>query len=125
MSISPHILLESFIDMQWERVNFLIKAQIDLLSDNSYSWLEQSSNVLKLINKAPELFLAGTQEQKVQLINFVASNLVLSDKKVVFEYKEPSVLAAKIKTQNTGRPGEMPGRPILLRDQDSNLEPTP
>lgn len=96
------------------RIN-AIKAQIDTLSDNSYSWLEQSSNVLKLVNKAPELFLAGSPEQKVQLVNFVASNLVLSEGKVLYEYNKPFALATEIKSRKAERPDFGSDRPVWLR----------
>lgn len=96
------------------RIN-AIKAQIDLLSDNSYSWLEQSSNVLKLINKAPELFMTGSQEQKTQLVNFVASNLFLSDKKVLYEYNKPFASMIKIKSKKAEQASSDLEGPIWLR----------
>lgn len=93
----------------------VIQGQIDALSDTSYSWLEQSSNLLKLANRATELFSAANAEQKRQLLDFVSSNRVLRDKKVVYEYAEPFVLAANIKSQNAERPDNLSGRPIWLR----------
>lgn len=93
-----------------------IQGQIEALGDSSYSWLEQSSNLLKLSNKATELFSVGNAEQKEQLLNFVSSNRVLKDKKVTFAYTEPFILAAKVKSQKAERPDAESGRPILLRD---------
>lgn len=94
----------------------VIQGQIEALSDSSYSWLEQSSNLLKLANKATELFSAANAEQKRQLLDFVSSNRVLKDRKVTYEYAEPFVLAANIKSQNAERPDNLSGRPVWLRE---------
>lgn len=92
-----------------------ISAQIEGLSDNSYNWLEQSSNLLKLSKKATELFSIATAEQKLQLLDFVSSNRVLRDKKLTYNYTKPFIYAVKIKSQKIEKPDFMPGRPTWLR----------
>ncbi len=100
-----------------------IQDQISSLADNSYDWLEQSSNLLKLANQAKELFLAATPEQKRELLDFVSSNRVLTGKKLGYELNKPFALATEIKAHNAERPDNLSGRPIWLRGQDSNLQP--
>lgn len=72
-----------------------ISEQISKLSQNTYDWLEQSSNLLKLANSAKKLFLEGTKAQKRQLLNSVSSNRTLMDKKVRFSLKKPFDILAK------------------------------
>jgi len=64
-----------------------ISKQIAKLSQSTYNWVEQSSNLLKLANKAQKLFLKGTKEQKYQLLNSVSSNRTLMRRKVHYTYK--------------------------------------
>jgi len=72
-----------------------ISEQISKLSQSTYDWLQQSSNLLKLANRAKKLFLEGNQEQKRQLLNSVSSNLVLRGRKVHYTYKKPFDILAK------------------------------
>ena len=94
-----------------------IQSKISSSADSSYSWLEQSSNLLNLVNEAGELFKQANSEQKHQLLNFVSSNLVLKDKKLSYTYKEPFALAVEMKTQNAERPENDSDRPNWLPRQ--------
>lgn len=63
----------------------------------------------------------ATRDQKRQLLDFVSSNCVLSDKKVVYNYNNPFDLAVKTKTQTIEKPENNSDRPDWLRRQDSNF----
>jgi len=72
-----------------------ISEQMSNLSQNTYDWLEQSSNLLKLANKAKKLFLQGNREEKRELLKSVSSNHVLKDGKGHYTYKKPFDILAK------------------------------
>lgn len=97
-----------------------IHEKIDTLAGSSYSWLEQSSNPLKLVSEAKELFSLANKDQKAQLINFVSSNPVLRDKKVLYDYIKPFNLAVKIKSAQIEKPEKNSDCPIWLGGRDSN-----
>lgn len=72
---------------------------------HSEDWLQQSSNLIYLAKHADELFLEGTKEEKHTLINCVASNLFLRDKKVHFSLKKPFAILAEGQKSTTWLPG--------------------
>ncbi len=88
----------------------LIQSQITALADHTHDWLEQSSNLLKLANQAKELFLEATSEQKKQLLDFVSSNRVLTDRKLGYVYNKPFELARKIQTSHMQNAQALPER---------------
>ena len=59
------------------------------ITQHTQDWLSQASNLLSLSSNAAELFLEGTKEEKQTLVNRVASNLFLKNKKLEFSLKEP------------------------------------
>lgn len=81
-----------------------IQEKITNIKRHSQDWLEQSSNLIYLAKKADELFLQGTDEEKQILINCVASNLYLKDKKVYFSLKKPFDILAKGTKSPVGLP---------------------
>ena len=80
------------------------------ITQHTRDYLEQTSNLLHLAQNARQLFLEGTREQKNILLNSVASNLFLKDKKVSFSLKKPFDMLAN---------GQK--RPIQLRNPSINL----
>jgi len=72
-----------------------IGEQIAKLSQSTYDWVEQSSNLLKLANRAKKLFLEGNREEKRRLLESVSSNRVLKARKVHYSYKKPFDILAK------------------------------
>lgn len=65
------------------------------------SRLGDISNLLKLSNKAPELFLEADYQQKRSMVNMVLSNLTLNDSQLGSEYKKPfEMMALCNKTAN-------------------------
>lgn len=101
-----------------------IQDQVDQLADNSYSWLEQSSNLLQLATQAKELFQKATFEQKRELLDFVSSNRILRDKKLAYTLNKPFAVAAEIKAGKAVGGENDDDRPIWLRDLDSNQGPS-
>jgi DNA invertase Pin-like site-specific DNA recombinase len=69
--------------------------KLENITRHTKDYLEQSSNLLYLAKHAHKLFLRGTREQKHILLNCVASNLLLRDKKVYFSHKKPFDILAK------------------------------
>lgn len=96
-----------------------INQEIALISNSTYSWLEKPSNLLKLSQEAVELFNEGSPKQKMQLLDFVSSNLVLRDKQVEFTYNKPFDSLTKIKSEQMKRPDKKSGRFIWLTVWDS------
>ncbi len=73
-----------------------IKGQIDQLSNNTYNWIEQSSNLLNIAKQAKDLFKEANIDQKRQLLDFVSSNRVIADGKLSFIYNKPFNLAENL-----------------------------
>ncbi len=69
--------------------------KLESITKHTKDYLEQTSNLLYLVQNAKQLFLEGTREQKHVLLNSVASNLFLKDKKVYFSLKKPFDMLAK------------------------------
>ena len=69
--------------------------RLESITKHTKDYLEQTSNLLYLAQNAKQLFLEGTREQKHVLLNSVASNLFLKDKKVYFSLKKPFDVLAK------------------------------
>lgn len=53
------------------------------------SFIVNSTYILELVNRAPELFESSKEEQKRQLLNFLLSNLKLEGEKLLFDLKQP------------------------------------
>jgi 6-phosphogluconolactonase/glucosamine-6-phosphate isomerase/deaminase len=111
------------LKIEIENKTTYIQEQINNLSDSTYDWLQQSSNLLKLVNQAKELFKAANGEQKQQMLNFVASNCILKDKKVSFMYNKPFEIAFKIKSAEKKKDQNKSDRLSWLGSWDSNPGP--
>jgi hypothetical protein len=57
-----------------------IEREMIKLSQGTYDWLEESSNLIKLCRYSKKLFLGASKEEKLQLLDFVSSNRVLDSK---------------------------------------------
>ena len=93
-------------------------------SDSTYDWLEKSSNLLETLKEAPKLFLEGTIEKKLQLLQFVSSNHYILDKKLDYTLQEPFSLVHKIKSKENEKQGFSPCLTMWLRGSGSNRRPT-
>ena len=129
------------------RKGFLLqeKARAEELLTDSHGrmdgWLDQVDVYLSFAERAASEFTNGTLEKKKEILYALGSNLTLFDR--VFNVSLPEALkrletAAPIAREiskrfeplnsevNTSDLGKLYSQnPILLRDQDSNLEPTP
>ncbi len=103
-------------------------------------YYELGSNVLDLAQRAKEIYLNEnrTADEKRILLRLVFSNLVINADKLTVSYNKAfQILSAysgmwnkKFEPEKSGsdkrqKGTSVPSRPILLRGQDSNLEPTP
>lgn len=70
------------------------------IGTHSETWFQQSSNLIYLAKNAKTLFLQGTKEEKQILINCVASNLFLLDKKIEFKLKEEFEILKEARDSN-------------------------
>ncbi|MCH7492946.1 recombinase family protein [Patescibacteria group bacterium] len=66
-----------------------IQQRVGQLSESTYKWLEESSNLIKLCKQAKSSFLKADREEKLALLNYVSSNRVLLNRKVHFSYTKP------------------------------------
>lgn len=86
--------------------------QLVSLTHNDKSFMLTSSYLLEVAKKAPLLFQSSKPALKSKLLRFLLSNLILDNKKLVFNLKAPfDVIAECSKTQN------------WLRRPDSNRQP--
>ena len=118
-----------------------LKKHIDLTDDRVEQWNRTGDELLTFIEKAQERFKNGTLQTKRSILSTLGSNLLLKDKKLsidvencLFPMKKvsPAVMAIKKKLEppENGVNQEDFERlcsqnPIVLREQDSNLQPTP
>ncbi|CAN5664700.1 hypothetical protein BH23PAT2_BH23PAT2_00480 [soil metagenome] len=87
--------------------------QLVSLTHNDKSFMLTSSYLLEIATKAPQLFKSSKAALKSKLLRFLLSNLVIQDKKLVFNLKAPfDVIARCSKSQN------------WLLGPDSNRQPT-
>lgn len=63
--------------------------QLVNLTHNDKSFLLTSSYLLEVATKAPKLFQSSKAALKSKLLRFLLSNLVIQDKKLVFNLKAP------------------------------------
>jgi len=82
-----------------------IEEKLKNISLHTENWMEQSSNLITIAQNADKLFLQGTKEEKHILINCVASNLFLKDKKVYYKLKKPFKIIAQGQKSNELLPG--------------------
>lgn len=89
--VNDKITEEEFNELKMDINNEIKKTERKLsnLRHRTKDWFEQSSKLLKLSRRAPELFLEGNKQQKQILLNMVSSNVVLKDRKVLVDYKKP------------------------------------
>ena len=82
---------EMYNELKGEIDNQIIEIgeQVTKLSQSTFDWVEQSSNLLKLASRAKKLFLEGNREAKFQLLDSVSSNRTLTARKVHFNYQKP------------------------------------
>lgn len=81
--------------IQYEKIKEDIRAEISKISqqlkafgaDRPY-WLVKSSDLIQLAIEAKKLFFEGNNEQRQKLLNLVASDYILKDKKLGFTYKK-------------------------------------
>jgi len=66
-----------------------IQQRVGQLSESTYNWLQESSNLIKLCKQAKSSFLKANREEKLALLNYVSSNRVLLNRKVQFSYTKP------------------------------------
>lgn len=66
-----------------------IDARLHLLQDAEDNYFLTANYLLKLAARAHELFISSEVEQKRQIVKLVLSNLLLSQKKLVFTVVEP------------------------------------
>ncbi|HDJ30411.1 MAG TPA: hypothetical protein ENF31_00370 [bacterium] len=124
----------------------LIKEKIrleELLNDTGdrvNKWLEVAEKTFAFVEKAKERFKNGTLEEKREILAALGSNLILKDKKLSISIQKPLLLlegvAKEVKAihrrleplesvENKGKIDDIYSQsPILLRGQDSNLQPT-
>jgi len=75
--------------------------QLVNLTHNDKSFMLTSSYLLEIATKAPQLFKSSKAALKSKLLRFLLSNLVIQDKKLVFNLKAPfDVIARCSKSQN-------------------------
>ncbi len=87
--------------------------QLVTLTHNDKSFMLTSSYLLEIATKAPKLFQSSKAALKSKLLRFLLSNLVIQDKKLVFNLKTPfDVIAECSKNQS------------WLLGADSNRQPT-
>jgi hypothetical protein len=81
-------------------------------ADTSYHITAKT--VLSLAQRAEQIFERSEIPEKRRLLNFVLQNPTVKGKNVAFTLRSPFDTIVKVS-----------GHTSLLRDQDSNLEPTP
>lgn len=75
--------------------------QLVTLTHNDKSFMLTSSYLLEIATKAPKLFQSSKAALKSKLLRFLLSNLVIQDKKLVFNLKTPfDVIAECSKNQS-------------------------
>ena len=91
-----------------------INEEIERYTQADEKFYLTANTVLKLAQKALEIFESSEISEKRQLLNFLLQNLKLQGKKLTFELKTPfdTVLQANKCSE-------------MLRGQDSNLQQTP
>jgi DNA invertase Pin-like site-specific DNA recombinase len=93
-----------------QEINLLLEGHTD--ADEGYHIA--ASTVLNLAKRALQIFESSEVEEKRALLNFLLQNSVVDGKKPMYSLRSPfdTILT-------------FANRPNWLRDQDSNLEPTP
>ena len=120
----------------------VLTALIEKLEKESNAGMEEMESLLKFGSTAVEVFINGTLEQKRMILSCLGSNLSLKDKILHIELEKPLLLLNEINSSLKGRkakkkrlePLEVPIKkgtyntfgtinPLMLREQDSNLQP--
>lgn len=57
----------------------------------------------------------------MSLSSYIArrTRTLFRDRKLTYTFNKPFDVAVKLKTQNAERPGDLPGRPTMLPEQDA------
>ena len=108
--------------------------------DRVNKWLEVAEKTFAFAEKAKERFENGTLEEKREILAALGSNLILKDKKLSISIQKPLLLlegvAQEVKAihrrleplesvENKGKIDDIYSQsPIVLRGEDSNLQPT-
>jgi DNA invertase Pin-like site-specific DNA recombinase len=119
-----------------------LKASLDASDSNSTSWidrLEETKELLEFAQDAVNTFKNGDEEKRKEIFRTIGSNLSLLDKKLNIEADNKliglEIISSEInKIFQRFEPLNLPedkeklellysSSPVLLRDQDSNLEP--
>ena len=109
-------LLDQKIDLQ---------EKLDSISHTGSFWLEPMRNFILDSKQAKYIASQKSLFEKRDFCKKVGSNLILVDKRVSFFFKTPWEILANFPLQNLGNLPKSELCTIRLRDQDSNLEPTP
>ncbi|MDQ5886399.1 MAG: site-specific recombinase, partial [Patescibacteria group bacterium] len=78
--------------------------QLVNLTHNDKSFLLTSSYLLEVATKAPKLFQSSKAALKSKLLRFLLSNLVIQDKKLVFNLKAPFDVISECSQNQTWLP---------------------
>jgi hypothetical protein len=79
--------------------------QLVTLTHNDKSFMLTSSYLLEIATKAPKLFQSSKAALKSKLLRFLLSNLVIQDKKLVFNLKTPFDVIAECSQDQSWLPG--------------------
>ncbi len=120
----------------------VLTALIEKLEKESNAGMEEMESLLKFGSTAVEVFTNGTLEQKRIILSSLGSNLSLKDKILHIELEKPLLLLNEINSSLKGQkskrkrlePAQVPIKkgtyntfgtinPLMLREQDSNLQP--
>ncbi len=143
MRASGEITHEDFAKKQAEyfaeKHNF--KKRLDLTDNRVDQWNRTGDEMLTFIEQAKIRFKNGSLQTKRTMLSTLGSNLLLKDKKLSIDLEKclfpmkkisPEVMAIKERLEppkNVDKQGDFERlcleNPTVLRDQDSNLEPTP
>lgn len=104
-TISREVYDAKFSTLEEERQ--AIEPQIVGHEQANRSFFEQMENFLEAARRIHRLFVAGTPAQKRQVVQLVASNGVLTDKKAYLNLKEPCAILANRGLQNYGSAGRI------------------
>lgn len=98
--------------------------QLDALSQNTEDFLISASYLLDLCQRAKSLFISSPEDLQQKLLKTILSNLVLDDKVLSYEVRDPFKTFLEIKNQTRMEP-DFANNGIWCGSGDSNPWPRP